>query len=179
MHNLDDSEFDSLFSDFDDTFGDETEDISEVVEEEEVSEDLKKSVDLEKSELEVYEVEEVEVQNDFSDNDEKCVSDIDFSEEEELEIEEDNEAREVIPTKVEEVIDTKDDLDFLNSLSKDSIPEVKIENTEEIEENKNEDEDAKFKDCIYHRGMSVEEFLRENPNYRDALLLMKKGKYRL
>lgn len=59
------------------------------------------------------------------------------------------------------------------------------------------DEDEKFKNCVYYRGMSIEEFLRENKNYRDAvyvehfyskdylnkllqqgMILMRKGQYR-
>lgn len=58
------------------------------------------------------------------------------------------------------------------------------------------EEDKKFKDCVYYKGMEVEDFLRENPLYRtleyvehfyskellnkmllSGLLLFKKGKY--
>ena len=75
--------------------------------------------------------------------------------------------------------------------TKDSEPE-------EPSESSVKDEDEKFKNCVYYKGMSVEDFLRENLNYREALyvehffskdelnkllmsgcILLKKGKYRL
>ena len=58
--------------------------------------------------------------------------------------------------------------------------------------------DDKFRNCVYYKGMDVEEYLRSNPDYRDAeyvehfyskevldkmlisgLILIRKGKYRL
>ena len=70
------------------------------------------------------------------------------------------------------------------------IEEPVLEEVPEVED--------KFKDCIYYKGMDVEEYLRKNPDYRDAeyvehfyskkylekmlmsgMILIRKGKYRL
>lgn len=49
-----------------------------------------------------------------------------------------------------------------------------VEEPEDIEELNDIDDvedtkDKKFKDCVYYKGMDVEEYLRSNSNYRDAL----------
>lgn len=60
----------------------------------------------------------------------------------------------------------------------DSDTSVKIEEfdkSEDIEDSNIEpeenQEDAKFNNCVYYKGMDVEEFLRENPNYRDTIFV--------
>lgn len=55
--------------------------------------------------------------------------------------------------------DSQMDLDSINNFIEQE--ETKIEEINEV--------DDKFKDCKYYLGMSVEEFLRSNPNYREAL----------
>jgi len=55
--------------------------------------------------------------------------------------------------------DSQMDLDSINNFIEQE--ETKIEEINEV--------DDKFKDCNYYLGMSVEEFLRANPNYREAL----------
>ena len=55
--------------------------------------------------------------------------------------------------------DSQMDLESINNLIEQE--ETKIEEINEV--------DDKFKDCNYYLGMSVEEFLRANPNYREAL----------
>ena len=55
--------------------------------------------------------------------------------------------------------DSQMDLESINSFIEQE--ETKIDEINEV--------DDKFKDCKYYLGMSVEEFLRSNPNYREAL----------
>lgn len=55
--------------------------------------------------------------------------------------------------------DSQMDLESINNFIEQE--ETKIEEINEV--------DDKFKDCNYYLGMSVEEFLRANPNYREAL----------
>lgn len=55
--------------------------------------------------------------------------------------------------------DSQMDLESINSFIEQE--ETKIDEINEV--------DDKFKDCKYYLGMSVEEFLRLNPNYREAL----------
>lgn len=100
---------------------------------------------------------------------------------------------------------SEEDSENLSNIS--SKPSFEEDLSEGLEENSNKDssvesennsfENDKFKNCIYHQGMSVEEFLKENPNYRNAeyvehfydknylkglvrqgLLLMRKGQYK-
>lgn len=75
---------------------------------------------------------------------------------------------------------------------------VEEEKNDNFDSNKSFNEEEKFINCIYRPGMEVEEFLRLNPNYREALyvehfyskdtltrllnsgiILLKKGKYRM
>ena len=95
-------------------------------------------------------------------------------------------------SKFEEPILFGEDVDF----SFESM-QTEDSNTEEDSEPINEVDD-KFKNCKYHLGMDIEEFLRENPNYREAMyvehfynkdlldeyltkgiILFRKGSYRL
>lgn len=91
----------------------------------------------------------------------------------------------------EEVVFGEDvDFSFEDLEKKEDVDSTKIEDVNETED--------KFKNCKYYGGMSVEEFLRENPNYREAMyveyfyskelleelkmkgiILYKKGIYRL
>ena len=80
-----------------------------------------------------------------------------------------------------------------------SIEEESIEAVEEVVEaidKTEETEDDAFKNCVFYKGMDIEEYLKQNPKYRESfyvehfytkeylnqmlmsgLILMKKGKY--
>lgn len=204
---LDDAEFNSLFSDFSDS--DEISDIEpsvciDIVDDSEDSFD-----DISDSDLSSY----IGVEEDFDSNAEEIAEDeLQDVEELEEEIKEDTiEIEElentveidIVETVIEEpikeevkIVEKKsDDLEFLETVSKkDKSNKVEEKNTpvsQSVEE-------EKFKNCVYQKGMTVEEFLRANPDYREALyvehffskeelnklivsglLLIKKGKYRL
>lgn len=102
-----------------------------------------------------------------------------------------------------EEIDYGDILEEDESLkSTEQTEEISEVNELEIEDNNEKghifNEEEKYANCIYRPGMEVEEFLRLNPNYREALyvehfyskdtltrllntgiILLKKGKYRM
>lgn len=232
---LNDSEFDSLFSekiededivdstltleekdeevedfsdkDFEeDTFDDlseaemsiEVKDFSDSDFEEDTFDDLsevEKSIEVDNK---LFEEDSIEVDNDFSEEETEDIQEIETAKE--IEIVENIAISEDIEDSFENHSE-ENDLDFLNSFSenKDNSPKEREDTIkEETSISENNSEDDKFKGCIYYKGMSVEDFLRENPNYREALyvehffskeelnklivsglLLIKKGKYRL
>lgn len=193
---LNDSEFDSLFS--------------ENIEDEEI---VDSPLILEEKDEEVKDFSDSDFEEDtFDDLSESEMSvDNEFSEEKTEDIQEIETVKEIeiveniaIPEEIEDSFENQseeNDLDFLNSFSedKDNSPKEREDTIkEETSISENNSEDDKFKGCIYYKGMSVEDFLRENPNYREALyvehffskeelnklivsglLLIKKGKYRL
>lgn len=123
--------------------------------------DLKETLDTELKEPVIVE-ENFDLSFDFSEieeteNSEKT-EDIEFNESEGAS----NEAFENLEesdtsVKIEEFDKSEDILDL-------DIEDSNIE----PEENQ---EDAKFNNCVYYKGMDVEEFLRENPNYRDTIFV--------
>ena len=197
---LNDSEFDSLFS--------------ENIEDEDI---VDSPLTLEEKDEEVEDFSDSDFEEDtFDDLSESEISvevDNEFSEEKTEDIQEIETVKEIeiveniaIPEEIEDSFENQseeNDLDFLNSFSEDEDKDNSPKEREDIikEEtsiSENNSEDDKFKGCIYYKGMSVEDFLRENPNYREALyvehffskeelnklivsglLLIKKGKYRL
>lgn len=197
---LNDSEFDSLFS--------------ENIEDEDI---VDSPLTLEEKDEEVEDFSDSDFEEDtFDDLSESEISvevDNEFSEEKTEDIQEIETVKEIeiveniaIPEEIEDSFENQseeNDLDFLNSFSededKDNSPKEREDTIkEETSISENNSEDDKFKGCIYYKGMSVEDFLRENPNYREALyvehffskeelnklivsglLLIKKGKYRL
>ena len=146
----------------------------------------------------LFEEDSIEVDNDFSEEKTEDIQEIETVKE--IEIVENIDISEEIEDSFENHSE-ENDLDFLNSFSenKDNSPKEREDTIkEETSISENNSEDDKFKGCIYYKGMSVEDFLRENPNYREALyvehffskeelnklivsglLLIKKGKYRL
>ena len=105
-----------------------------------------------------------------------------------------SEPKEVKSKPVFEEVVFGEDVDF--SFDDLKNKEEKVESNVPLEEINEVEE--KFKNCKYYGGMSVEEFLRENPNYREAMyvehfynkalleelkmkgiILYKKGIYRL
>ena len=174
--------------------------IEEVSSDSEIEDMLLQSV-FDELQDELGEIEEVKVDAEYV-FDEDLEEDISDEEEvEDISIEEEIEVS--VPKKVEKAAEPKkvekvafeevvfgEDVDF----SFDDLD--KKEETSQIED-VNETDD-KFKNCKYYGGMSVEEFLRENPNYREAMyveyfynkelleelkmkgiILYKKGIYRL
>ena len=207
---LNDSEFDSLFSENieDEDIVDspltleekdeEVEDFSDSDFEEDTFDDLSESEMSVEVDNKLFEEDSIEVDNEFSEEKTEDIQEIETVKE--IEIVENI----AIPGEIEDSFENQseeNDLDFLNSFSedKDNSPKEREDTIkEETSISENNSEDDKFKGCIYYKGMSVEDFLRENPNYREALyvehffskeelnklivsglLLIKKGKYRL
>lgn len=207
---LNDSEFDSLFSEkiedediVDSTLtleekDEEVEDFSDSDFEEDTFDDLSEAEISIEVNNKLFEEDSVEVDNDFSEEKIEDIQEIETVKE--IEIVENIAISEEIEDNLENHSE-ENDLDFLNSFSenKDNSPKEREDTIkEETSISENNSEDDKFKGCIYYKGMSVEDFLRENPNYREALyvehffskeelnklivsglLLIKKGKYRL
>lgn len=207
---LNDSEFDSLFSENieDEDIVDspltleekdeEVEDFSDSDFEEDTFDDLSESEMSVEVDNKLFEEDSIEVDNEFSEEKTEDIQDIETVKE--IEIVENIAISEEIEDSFENQSE-ENDLDFLNSFSedKDNSPKEREDTIkEETSISENNSEEDKFKGCIYYKGMSVEDFLRENPNYREALyvehffskeelnklivsglLLIKKGKYRL
>lgn len=110
-------------------------------------------------EIEISENIETEEFNVESENIDKLeISDINDS----LSIEPVNELDETDETdETDELVDSND--------TKEDITSSNVDSSDSISEANQEDE--KFKNCIYYKGMDVEEFLRENPNYRDTIFV--------
>lgn len=93
--------------------------------------------------------------------DDDCFGDISDEELEEEEINLNKELEQDYRVSEEETEDLEDLEDIDNV---EDIEETDIDTLEEIQE-----EDTKFKDCNYYKGMDIEEYLRSNPKYREAL----------
>lgn len=186
---LDDSEFSELFKD--------EEDEGDIVSDSSVSlddDDFDKLDSLDDSE------DFAEIEDDILDEKSVQVS----VEEPEIEEAEDvfDEVSVEEPLVEPEMVERKDNFVEIPVKTESKVEEPIVEVKEEVPVVSDEkemvvSEDDKFKNCKYYKGMDVEEFLRENPNYREAmyvehfyskeylnkmivsgLLLMKKGKYR-
>ena len=66
---------------------------------------------------------------------------------------------------IEKLVGEEKDLDINDREEKNT--DINIESDDNI--NKLEEEDEKFKNCIFYAGMSIEDYLRKNPKYREKL----------
>ena len=167
----------SVFDELQDELGE----IEEVKEDtEDLEEDIEDVEDLEEDILDEEEIEDISIEEE--------------KEEPEPEPKKVEKVEKVVPKKVEKVAFEEvvfgEDVDFSFD---DMDKKEEVSQIEDVNET-----DDKFKNCKYYGGMSVEEFLRENPNYREAMyveyfynkelleelkmkgiILYKKGIYRL
>lgn len=133
--------------------------------------------------------EESEIKEDFEEfNEDYLKEKSDFIDDEEekddafLDIEDETEYNNIETRLESEAEDFEDNVEKENEESEEDEPiedEDEEEDGETYEDSEiedidtddfeNNDVDEKFANCKYHMGMDVEDFLRQNPNYREAL----------
>ncbi len=141
---------------------------------------------------------------DISDTDAPIMETTTVDEEEPIINENEEEVVVVEEPKVEENSEEDNLFEEVESINTEIVEEVEIDNSIPIvtpsvdDTEKVSSEDEKFRNCKYYKGMPVEEFLRENSDYRETIfvehfykkeelqallvegkILIKKGKYRL